>query len=525
MVREKLVEAHNSQNAKSYLVFFFRLKALLLLGLILSTALFSSTLNLTIAGFPARLNPLLATDSVSSSISSYLFDSLVKYDKHGNIVPDMAKSWRFEDPKTLIFTLRDDIFWHDGKSIRSSDVVFTYNTAISDKVFTPYASNFRMVASVEALDLITVRVTYKEPYFKALETWLMPIIPEHILSKESDLMTSEFNRKPIGSSYYTIKDLEISKNIELYANENYKPHAPSIKKIVFEYVQDPSVEFLKLKNRQIHIGTLDAMQVDRQLDKNFEKDYQIVEYPAFAYNYLGFNLTNEKFKDPRVREALSYAIDRDELVDILFFGHAKVSHGPILEGALGFNEKVKSPKLDLIKARKLLKEAGYDENNPLEFEIATNSNNQIRIFSAEIIQRQLSLAGVKVTLRVMEWQAFLSRVVQARNFETVLLAWSVPLMPDPFTIWHSDSTKRGGFNFIGYKNSEVDRIIELAETKVDRTEVAKLFSQFHEIVVRDNPYLFLYSPNSISAISRKITPIEPTIMGFGHNRFDWKIEQ
>lgn len=525
MVSVKHAVAHSFLSAKILPVLFFRLKAALLLGLIASSTLFSSSLNLTIAGFPARLNPLLATDSVSSQISSYLFDSLVKYDKDGKIVPDLASSWSFEDSKTVVFVLRDDIFWHDGKKITAEDVVFTYTTAISDKVFTPYSSNFRMVLSANALDPLTVRVRYKEPYFKALETWLMPIIPKHILENSSDLMTSEFNRKPIGSSYYTIKDLEISKNIELFANSSYRPRAPFINKIVFEYVQDPSVEFLKLKNRQIHIGSLDAMQVDRQLDKNFEKDYQIVEYPAFSYNYLGFNLTNKKFQDPKVREALSYAIDRKELVEILFFGHAKVSHGPILEGALGFNETVKSPTQDLMKARKLLKEAGYDEDNPLEFEIATNSNNQIRVFSAEIIQRQLSLVGVKVSLRVMEWQAFLSRVVQARNFETVLLAWSVPLMPDPFTIWHSDSTKRGGFNFVGYKNSTVDKIIEEAETKVDRDEVVKLFRKFHQIIVDDNPYLFLYSPNAISAISRKITPIEPTIMGFTHNRFDWKIEQ
>lgn len=505
-------------------MFLTRLKIVFILGLFLTSSLFSSTLNLTIAGFPARLNPLLATDSVSSSIADWLFDSLLKYDKDGNIVGDMAKSWRFVDEKTLEFTLRDDIFWHDGTKITALDVVFTYETAISDKIFTPYSSNFRMVASVKAADQHRVVVVYKEPYFKALETWLMPIIPKHILENDADLMTSEFNRKPVGSSYFTIKNLELGKNIELFAHTDYKPRAPLIGRVVFEYVQDPSVEFLKLKKRDIHIGALDAMQLDRQLDSKFADDYQIVEYPAFNYNYLGFNLKNPKFQNPKVREALSYAIDRQELVDILFFGHAKVSHGPILEGALGFNASVKSPDQDISKAKKLLSEAGYDESNPLEFEITTNSNNPIRVFSAEILQRQLSLSGVKVNLRVMEWQAFLARAVHARNFEAVLLAWSVPLMPDPFTIWHSSSYKKGGFNFVGYSNAQVDELIEKAEKTTDRQKVAEYYREFHRIVMEDNPYLFLYSPNSISAISKKLSPIEPSILGYGHNRFDWKIE-
>ena len=499
-------------------------KSLLSLFFLITLLPAQSTLHLTLAGFPARLNPLLATDSVSSSLTDWLFEGLVKYDKNAEIAPELAESWHFENPKTLVFKLRRDRTWHDGVSVTAHDVVFTYETAVSDRVFTPYASSFRMVEKVEAIDDFTVRVSYKEPYFKALEIWMMAIIPKHRLENEADLMTSEFNRKPIGSSYFRLEELHLSRNVELLAYTNYKPRPPFIDKVVFQYVQDPSVEFLKLKSRQIHIGSLDAMQVDRQLDADFEKDYRIVEYPAFQYNYLGFNLRLEKFQDPKVREALSLAVDRQELVDILFFGRARVSHGPILEGALGFNPDVRSPEQNVTKARQLLKEAGYDESNPLSFELATNSNNPIRVYAAQILQHQLAQAGVRVKLRVMEWQAFLSRVVHARNFETVLLAWSVPLMPDPFTLWHSSMDKKGGFNFVGYSNPEVDRLIETAQSVTDRNELNRLFGEYHRLVMADRPYLFLYSPNAISAISRKLEPIEPTLVGYGHNRFEWRIQ-
>ena len=478
---------------------------------------------MTLNGFPARLNPLLATDSVSGALTDWLFEGLLKYDKNGVIVGEIAESWEFLDEKTIVFTLRRDKRWHDGAKVTAHDVVFTYETAVSDKVFTPYSANFRMVESVKALSETQVKVTYKSPYFKALDTWLMPLVPKHILELETDLMTSEFNTHPIGNGEYTLDALTLSHNLELRAFDGYAPKPPNIKTVIFEYVQEPSVEFLKLKSRQIHIGSLDAMQIERQVDSAFKGDYQIVETSSFGYTYLGFTLTNPKFQNPKVRQALSYAIDREELTDILFFGHASVCDSPILKGAIGFNPDVRSPKQDITKARQLLAEAGYDDAHPLSFELTTNSGNPIRLYAAEIIQSQLAKSGVRVKLRVMEWQAFLSRVVHSRNFETLLMGWSVPLTPDLYTIWHSASDKRGGFNFVGYKNGTVDQLIEQAEQTSDRAAVAKLFGEISRLIVEDNPYLFLYVPNSISAVSVKLTPIEPTVIGFSHNRNDWQI--
>jgi peptide/nickel transport system substrate-binding protein len=480
-------------------------------------------LQLSLSGFPARLNPLLATDTVSGELSGWLFNGLVKYDKNANIVGDIAESWRFDDSRTVVFTLRDDRFWHDGERVTARDAVFTYETAMSGKISTPYNSDFMLIESLEAIDDFTLRVRYKAPYFKALETWMMGLIPKHILQDDPDLMTSSFNTRPIGNSFYRMDELVLSRNAELTAYKDYKPRPALIDKVVFEYVQEPSVEFLKLKSRSLHIGSLDAMQLERQIDDRFKEAYRIVESPSFGYSYLGFNLKNPKFQDPKVREAFSYAIDRQELIDILFLGHGRICNGPILEGALGYNPNVKAPVRDAEKAKKLLAEAGYDKSRPFITEISTNSSNPIRMYAAQIIQRQLMDAGIEARLRVMEWQAFLSRTVNARNFEIVLMGWSVPLMPDLSPIWRSDNDKAGGFNFVGYKNEEVDRLIELAKGVSDRERIAKIFGDISEIIAKDNPYIFLYSPNSIAAVSRKIEPIEPTLIGFMHNQHEWRI--
>lgn len=488
---------------------------------IFTLSLFSSTLHLSISANPSRINPILATDSASGEISGWIFNSLVKYDKNGNIVGDLAKSFKFLDDKTIIFKLRDNVYWHDGVKFTSKDVVFTYKTIISPKVFTPYASEFRYVKDVEIIDELTIKVTYKKPYFKALHTWMMGILPEHILKDEKDLMTSRFNQNPIGTGPYKLKKFKISEDIVLEANENYFEHKPYIEKIVYHFIPDPSTQFLMLKSKKLDVGSLSPLQYERQIDEDFKSYYKIVEQISHGYTYLGFNLKKKKFQDRRVREALNLAIDKKELVDILFFSHGRVCTGPFMPKTFAFNEDVKVPKVDLKRAKKLLREAGYDENNPFEFEIATNSNNSIRLYAAQIIQHQLSKIGVKVKIKAMEWQAFLNTIVHPRNFETILLGWGLGLTPDAYPLWHSKSDKPGGFNLVGYHNKEVDRLIEEAETTVDKEKLSKIYKKIFKLISDDLPYIFLYIPNSITVVNKSIKPIEPSIIGIFHNEIDW----
>lgn len=528
--RKKQEEAHNSQSVNRFFqkkttMFFSKRRPFIQRALffitIFFTAAYSSTLNLSISSYPSRLNPLLATDTASSEIADWIFSSLLKYDKDANIVGDLADKFYFKDDKTLIFKLHDNLFWHDGIKITSKDVIFTYNTIISPNIFTPYTSTFRTVKSVKAIDELTIEVKYKEPYFKALETWMMGILPSHILKNEKDLMTSSFNQKPIGSNSYTIDGFEISKNIELFAYKNYKPHKPNIDKVIYHYVQDPSTEFLMLKSFQLDIGSLTPLQHDRQIDDSFKEHYNIISESSKSYTYLGFNLKKEPFNNPKLREAINLAIDKQELVDILFFGHGELCNGPFLKGSIGFNETVTAKKQDLKKAKELLKELGFNEKNPLKFTITTNSNNPIRKYTAEIIQHQLKKAGIEVKIKIMEWQAFLNKAVHARDFDLILLGWALPLMPDPYSAWHSESDKKGGFNFIGYKNNEVDKLIKESEAIVDRKKLDINFKKIFELIVNDNPYIFLYIPSSITAISKNISPIEPSTIGIMHNKIEW----
>jgi peptide/nickel transport system substrate-binding protein len=498
----------------------------LLFTCIFFISLNATTLHLATSSNPSRINPILATDSASSEIADFIFSALVKYDKDAKeIIGDLAASYTFENNTTLIFNLRKNVTWHDGAPFTAKDVLFTYNLINSPQVVSPYTSTFREVQSVEVLNAYQLKVIYKKPYFKALETWMMGILPEHLLKDEKNIMSSAFNTHPIGTGAYQLKTLEFSKNIELSAYDNYFMHRPKIDTITFHVIADPMTRFLMLKSSQLDVGSLEAMQLERQLNSDFNKHFNIIEDISKSYTYLGFNLRNEKFKDARIREALSLAVNRQELVDILFLGHGQVCRGPFLPGGPSFNDEVKAPAFNPAQAKALLKEAGYDEANPFSFEIATSNSSSIRPYAAQIIQHQLSKIGVKVKLRVMEWQAFLNMVVFPRKFETVLLGWSLSLSPDPYLLWHSDNDKPGAFNFIGYHNKSVDGLIHQMKSIIERDALAQIQREIFAQIVADDPYLFLYIPNSITVVDKSIKNIEPTINGIWHNYIDWEIQE
>ncbi len=496
------------------------MRLLIFLSLLFSSV-YSSTLNLSISSNPSRINPILSTDSASSEISQWIFNGLFKYDKDGNVVCDLAKSYHFKTPTKLIVKIKENIKWHDGYIFTADDVIFTFNMINSPKVFTPTKSSFDKVKSVKKLDEFTVEINYKQPYFKALEIWLTGLLPKHLLKDEKNLMTSKFNKNPVGTGSYKLKTLSISSDIVLTAYDDYFDGRPKIDKISYRFIPDTTTAFYTLKQQQLDIGGLTPIQIDRQINDKFKKDFKIFEKPSFGYTYLGFNLKGEKFKDIRIRKALSLAINRQEMVDVLFFGHAKVCTGPFLPDTFAFNKDVKSPIQNIQKAKKLLKEMGYDENNPFEFQVITNANNSIRVNAAEILQYQLSKVGVKMKIRVMEWQAFLNTIVHPRNFDAIILGWGLSLMPDAQPLWHSKSDKKGGFNLVGYSNAKVDNLIEKGAVTIDKDNLSKIYREIFTQISDDLPYLFLYIPNSITVVNDKIKNVSDTLIGVTHNQKDW----
>ncbi len=478
------------------------------------------------------LLPILASDSASSEICGLIFNGLVKYDKNINLTGDLAESWEIKDDGlTIIFHLRQDVRWHDGVKFTAQDVEFTYQKLISPDVRTPYSGDFERVKSLEVLDNYTIKVSYKEPFAPGLSSWSMPVLPKHLLKKE-DFNTTKFARSPIGTGPYKFKSWSAQNKIELVANPEYFEKRPFIDRQVFRVIPDQATIFLELQALGIDSATLTPLQYSRQTQNNFfNKYYRKFKLSSFSYTYLGYNLRNPLFTDKRVRKALNYAVNKEEIIKIVLLGLGEVATGPFVRESWAYNTKVQPAQFDQEQAKRLLDESGWRDTNrdgwldkngeKFEFTIITNQGNDERTKIAEIIQSRLKDIGIKVKIKVVEWSVLLTEFLDKRNFDAILMGWSLGRDPDNYDIWHSSKTREGEFNFINYKNADLDKLLEDARRTFDQEKRRFEYQKIQQILYEDQPYMFLYVANSLPILSSRFQEVNPAPLGIGYNLIDW----
>jgi peptide/nickel transport system substrate-binding protein len=485
-------------------------------------------------GDASNLIPLLASDSASHAVGGMVFNGLVKYDKDMNIIGDLAESWEISANGLVItFHLRKGVQWHDGKPFTSADVLYTYQVTTDPKTPTAYAGDFMKVRKAEALDDFTFRVTYDKPFAPALISWGAAILPRHLLAGK-DITQSPLSRHPVGTGPYKFKEWVAGQKIVLVSNENYFEGRPYLDGRVTRIIPDTATMFLELRAQNIGMMGLTPLQYTRQTENNlFRKNFNKYRYLSFAYTYLGYNLKNPLFSDKRVRQAISYAIKKDEIVSGVLLGLGKPATGPYKPGTWAYNDKVKTYAYDPARARELLKQAGFADQNgdgmlekdgkPFEFEILTNQGNETRQKCAEIIQRQLAEVGIRAKIRILEWSAFVTDFINKRRFDAVILGWTIPPDPDAYDVWHSSKTAPEELNFVSYGNPEADEMLEKGRSTFNQTERKKYYDRFQEILAEDQPYTFLYVPDDLIMISNRIRGVEPAPVGIGHNVIKWYV--
>ncbi|MBI5196450.1 MAG: peptide-binding protein [Nitrospirae bacterium] len=477
-----------------------------------------------------RLLPVLASDSASGEISGLIFNGLTKYDKDIKITGDLADSWTISpDGLIITFNLKKGVKWQDGVEFTADDVLFTYQKVTDPKVATPYSSNYGPVKKVEALDKYTVRVTYSEPYAPALESWGMGIIPRHLLQGK-DINTDEFNRNPVGTGPYKLKGWVTGQKIVLDANDNYFEGRPKIDQYTAKITTDQSAMFLELQAGIIDFMSLTPTQFKVQSEKTLiKKFFQKFNYPAFSYTYLGYNLLDPRFADKKVRQALSHAINKEAIINGVLFGYGTPCTGPFPPESWAYNPKVKTFDYNPELAKALLKESGWiagksgfleKDNQPFSFTILVNQGNDVRLKSAQIIQQDFKKVGIDVKISVLEWQTMLHEFIDKKKFEAVILGWALSRDPDMYDIWHSAKTKEGEFNFISYKNPEVDRLLLEGRRTFDIEARKKIYFKIHEMLAEDQPYTFLYVPDALPILHKRFKGVQKTALGIAH---DWHL--
>lgn len=489
------------------------------------------------SGEPSNLISMIAGDSASSAISGNIFNKLIKYDKNLELAPEIAEKWAISsDQKTITFYLKKDLKWSDGHDLTSEDVLFTWKLVTDDKTRTPYGSDYKLVDKAEVPDLHTFRVVYKKAYAPALDSWAtLQILPKHIL-KDEDINRTFFSRKPVGSSYYKLANWVNGEKLTLEASSSSVMGEPNISKLTSRFIPDTSSQFLELIADNIDLMNINPIQFARVIPSRPDLKNKLALYKELgnSYTYLGFNSKRSPFNDIRVRQAINYALDKQEVIDGVLLGLGEPVASPYKPGTRWSDRALHPYPYDKNMALKLLHEAGFNDTNhdgilekdgkPFAFEILTNQNKQ-REMTAVLIQRRLKDVGIDVKIRVIEWASFVNQFIKTSDFDAVILGWSLSLDPDQYNIWHSSQQKPGQFNFIGYSNKEVDQLLEEGRTELNPDKREKIYHAFSKILLRESPIVYLYAGYGLTAMSKRIKGIEsPTPpAGIAYNSYEWFI--
>ena len=486
-------------------------------------------------GDASNLVPMLASDSASHEVAGFVYNGLVKYDKDFNIVPDLAERWEILDAgKRLRFYLRKDVRWHDGQPFTARDVMFTYGLMIDPKTPTAYADKYLLVKQARQLDDYTVEFTYAEPFAPALISWgALQVLPAHLF-KGRAVATSSLTRAPVGTGPYKFKSWTSGSRIVLVANDDYFAGRPHLNAINYRIIPDPGTQFMELMAGGIDMMGLQPLQYLRQTNTPaFKRNCNKYKYLSDGYAYLGFNLRRKPFSDVRFRQAVAYALNKDEIVKGALMGLGLPATGPYKPGTSWHNPTVAGYAYDPARAKALLKDLGYADTNAdgllekdgrvLRFTIVTNQGNDIRSKTAQIIKERLKQVGIQVDIRVVEWTAFLKDFIDKHDFDAVILAWNILQDPDLLNVWHSSQTFKGGLNFVAYKNAEVDELLVKGRSTFDERERKRCYDRIQVILAAEQPYIFLYVPYALPADSSRIRGIAPAPAGITYNIEDWYV--
>ncbi|MEP7146093.1 MAG: ABC transporter substrate-binding protein [bacterium] len=500
-----------------------------------------------------KLNPTVTNDASASGIYIYIYETLLDVSRETyEIIPLIAKSTPVisDDHLTYTFDLKEEVKFSDGHPLTGEDVIFTVKTIKNPFTDAQALRNyFDDVKSVELVDgnKYKVKFTMSKPYFRAVYSLgSLAITPKHILDKDgmndkftwedltaaqksldakkySDMQkyaeflnSQEVSREAkylIGSGPYLFDKWITGQSITLKRNDNYWnkkdiPNYPA--KLVFKTIQDQNAAVVAAKNKEV-----DQMFVIQPVDfvenvknpEQFNLKKALVTEPT--YTFIAWNNKNPLFADKKVRWALSYAIDRQSIIDKIVYGMGTPVSSPVFLKSKYYNNDLPVIKYDPEKAKQLLTEAGWKDTDgdgvldkvingkKTDFKFTfINNNNPKRKKVMLIVIEQLKQLGIQADLQEYEWSVFLDKT-KKHQFDACYSAWQLNVTPeDPYQIWHSSQAEGEGSNFISYVNPESDKLLEQNRAEFDDTKRIELLKQWQKIIYDDQPTTFLWSEPS-----------------------------
>jgi len=480
-------------------------------------------------GVPRFINPILATSDVDRDLVMLIYSGLLRALPDERFEYDLAQSYTVsDDGLTYTFTLKKDLKWHDGKMITSADIVYTVRMAQNDIVRSPKRASWEGVL-VEAIDDLTVQFTLKQLYSPFLDNLTMGILPEHIWkdARPEEFALSLNNIKAIGTGPYKIDKIEndssgIPAEIKLTANKNFALGAPYISKISLKFFSDET----KFSTRG------DLMPAKRQVDSvsglsaELSREYvDVLSVPLPRIFAIFFNQNQSAIlSDRNVREALSLATPRDEIIDTALSGFASPIYSPIL------NTKTEPAKyeLDIPKAKRILDDAGWKakeeggirtkKGKSLNITLATGDSPELSRTASLLSERWREL-GVNLAVKVYETSDLATEIIRPRKFDALLFGEVVGHFQDPYAFWHTSQRLDPRLNIAGYTNSTADKALEEARKSNDPNLRRKQYKIFENEINKDIPAIFLYQPHFTYISPTQVKNLKIDSVGNASDRF------
>lgn len=468
---------------------------------------------------PRYINPILSqTSDADAALSRLIYASLFVSGPQGLPEKSLASDYAIaEDGKLITIYLKTGVRFHDGEELTAEDVVFTIR-ALQDPAYkSPLRSNWLGV-EVSAPERYTVVFTLKKPYFGFLENLTLGILPKHIWeSIPADRFTlADYNlMQPIGAGPYRFQDIDkdadgsiLSYHVEAF--EDYFEGRPFLDRITLRFYADEE-SLTAAFNHQEVMGMYSV--TNRQVANLSEKRQPRVREIALPRLFAVFLNTNKSIAlaYDEVRQALSFATDRDAIIERVLDKKALAASGPLLPFMFGFTPS-EGKSFDLEKANQLLDEKGWKRGDdgirtkdgiPLRFSLFTPDWPEL-VMTADILKQSWREVGADIEVKVLSQSDLYQTVIRPREYDALLFGQGSMLDPDPYSFWHSSQKADPGLNLAFFEDKRADEVLASARETLDQNKRAELYREFQDIVRREQPAIFLYSPAYLSVTSNKV---------------------
>ncbi|RNB84026.1 ABC transporter substrate-binding protein [Brevibacillus nitrificans] len=451
---------------------------------------------------PVGYDPHKVPAASSVRVYALIYDSLTKLDENMNIVPNLAEKWEIApDGKTITMFLHKGVKFHNGKDMTADDVKFSFERIMNPDTGSIAKSYFASVEAIEVKDPATIVFKLKNSdaaFIANTASAYASIVP----SGSTDL-----TKEAIGTGPFKMEKAEPGQYVLLKKNPDYfNKDVPKVETIKFQIMKDEAERLAAIRSGKIDISTISA---DSAKLLEGKPGVQVKNYQSLEYSYLGINVNKKPFDNPKVREAISYAVDRNQIVQTVWKGEAALT-GPIAPAITSWaldTASYPTYKTDVEKAKQLLAEAGFP--NGFETQIETAATYPDMVETAQVVQQQLKAIGINAKINQLEWGNYIE-VWKSKNMNLMVGRNTSGVDADRSMRFFFATT--GSANVWNYSNPAYDELVEKALGTVDQAERKKLYEQAQTMLVADAPNLFLASPKNYYAVRDNID-FTPTAAG------------